>query len=68
LGKEEALRIFESQLKGNDPLKGLRACHGLADMGAEARSAIPLIEAAKVKWGGSRTFVGGANNALEKIR
>jgi HEAT repeat protein len=68
LGNEEALRIFESQLKGNDPLKGLRACHGLGDMGADARSTIPLIEAAKAKWGSSRTFVGGANNALDKIR
>jgi len=68
LGREEALRIYGSVLKGDDPVKGLRACHGLGAMGAEARPAIPLIEAAKTKWGGSRTFVGSADNALQKIR
>jgi hypothetical protein len=68
LGKEDALRIFGTLLKGDDPVKGLRACHGLAAMGADARSAIPIIEQAKAKWSGSGTFCRSADQTLETIR
>jgi outer membrane protein assembly factor BamB len=67
LGTEEAIRIFNGILKGDDALKGVRACNGLAMLGKAAVPSIPLIREAKIKWGGSRTFVRVADATLAAI-
>ncbi|MCC5828068.1 MAG: PQQ-binding-like beta-propeller repeat protein [Phycisphaeraceae bacterium] len=66
-GDDEALRIFSGLLEGDNALKGVRACHGLASMGDAARPAIPLIEAARARWS-ARAFRDASANALRQLR
>jgi outer membrane protein assembly factor BamB len=67
LGQDEAIRIFNDILKGDNALKGVRACNGLASLGKPAVPSIPLIREAKTKWAGSRTFVQVADRAIATI-
>jgi hypothetical protein len=66
LGYKDAYRIFTAVLKGDDALRGIRACAGMAAIGA--KDAIPLIEECKEKWRRSRSFGRAADAALETLK
>jgi hypothetical protein len=49
-------------------LKALRACDGLAALGAKGVPAIPKIEQAKERWKNSLSFGRAADSAVKKLQ